>query len=523
MGKTQIIVIALLIALIPAAALSQQTIEGQDQLTISLEEAIEIALVNNHMLRRGALDIETADAQIREAWGQVYPQVSFGGNYTRNVRSPDPFAGSDAGSFFEGLGAIEWLAFNERARTDGDPSTDPIPFDEFMDRQQQGYQEAGVSVPGSGDNIFAVDNQFQFGLSVSQALYNGSAFAAIRGARQLREVNEDQLRREEHEVVNQITETFYGALLTQEQTRVLRTSAERLRRTVEEINISVREGVLSKFDRTSAEVELVNLETQLIEAENQARIAVRGLALQLGIPIRTALELRGELAYDDSMTPDMLDADEAYILAKSQRPDVSQANNAIDLLRVQRNITRSRHFPVVSAFADYAYLGNVPDNRQVINQVQGQDFTYETSNRGFFNDAYWDQSFAVGIRMNWSIFTGFQTRRQIQQNTIAIRQAQIDYDFLENAIYLEIDQAIRDLETAYRRIMSQQRNIEQAELNYEFSRTRLREGVGTPLEERQASSLLDQSKLNYLAAVYDFVTAKSRYEKAIGTPIQNRF
>jgi hypothetical protein len=47
----------------------------------------------------------------------------------------------------------------------------------------------------------------------------------------------------------------------------------------------------------------------------------------------------------------------------------------------------------------------------------------------------------------------------------------------------------------------------------------LQEGVGTPLEERQASSLLDESRLNYLSAVFDYKTAISRYEKATGKPV----
>jgi outer membrane protein TolC len=56
-------------------------------------------------------------------------------------------------------------------------------------------------------------------------------------------------------------------------------------------------------------------------------------------------------------------------------------------------------------------------------------------------------------------------------------------------------------------------------LNYEYALTRLREGVGTPLEERQASALLDQSRLNYLSAVYDYLIAVNKYEKAIGIQV----
>ncbi len=522
--KATLTLLLLIILTLPAKpGFSQQTdfedFNG-DEITITLDEAIQIALINNYMIRKGLLDVEYAEAQIREAWGSVYPQVNSSGSYTRNLRTPNPFAGSDAGGIFETLGALDWLAYNESARTDNDPDTNPIPFDEFIDRQEQGYRDAGITPPGmDGTNPFAVENQFEFGLSVSQTLYNGAAFAAIRGARQVRELNEYQMELERQQVVDQIKSSFYTALLAKEQLEVLKASVERLEITVEETKKSVAAGILSKYDRISAEVELVNLETNLIEVENQTELAVKNLALQLGIPTRTKVNLRGSLVYEESLEPELFDTELAYELAIQQRPDVSQTEGMIDLLKVERDITRSSFLPSVNAFANAAYIGQVPSNRTMVRPVEGEDFSFQTESRRFFDQSYWNPAVAVGLRFNWTLFNGFQNRMRVEQNNISIRQAEIDKEFHNNAVYLEIEQAVRNLETALKRIQSQERNIEQAELNYQFASRRLQEGVGTPLQERQASSLLDQSRLNYLSAVYDYLVALSEYEKAIGKPI----
>jgi len=139
-----------------ADLLAQQTapqnFDEREEITITLEEALQIAMVNNYMLQRGLLDVEISESQIREAWGSVYPQLNASGSYTRNVLTPNPFAGSDAGGIFETLGAIDWLAFNENARTDGDPDTNPIPFDEYLDRQRQGFIDSGLTPPGMDDS-----------------------------------------------------------------------------------------------------------------------------------------------------------------------------------------------------------------------------------------------------------------------------------------------------------------------------------------------------------------------------------
>lgn len=493
-----------------------------EEITITIDEAIQIALVNNYMIRKGILNVENAEAQIREAWGTVYPQVSTSGSYTRNLQTPNPFAGSDAGGIFQSLGAIDWLAFNEEARTDADPSTNPITIDEFFERQEEGYRNAGIPIPGmDGSNPFAVENQFQFGLSVTQTLYSGAAFAAIRGANQLRELNEDQSEFERQTVVEQIKRSFYSALLAKEQLSVLKSSVERLSLTVEETKKSVEAGVLSRYDRVSAEVELVNLETSLIEVENQAELAIKNLALQLGIPTRTVLNLRGSLEYSDALLPNTFDKDIAYELALQQRPDLSQMEGLISLTEIEGEIIRSAYKPTVSAFANAAYIGSVPSNRLNIMRVEGEDFAFTSETRDFFDESYWNPAVAVGLQFNWSIFNGFQTKMRVEQNKIAVRQAEIDREQQKNGIYLEIEQSIRNLETALRRIHSQERNIEQAELNYEYSLRRLAEGIGTPLQERQASSLLDQSRVNYLTAVYDYLIALSEYEKAIGKPVLN--
>lgn len=491
-----------------------------EEVVITLDEAIQIALVNNYMLQKGLLELDRADAQIKEAWGAVYPQVNASGSYTRNIVTPNPFAGSDAGGLFESFGAVDWLAFNENARTDGDSNSDPISFDEYLDRQRQGYEDSGLSPPGTGsDNPFAVENQFEFGVSVSQAIYNGAAFAAIKGAEQFRELSREQVQSERQQVVSEVKNTFYGALLAREQVDVLRTSVDRLRKTVEETRRSVEAGVLSRYDRVSAEVELVNLETNLIEVENQAELATKNLALQLGIPTRRTVILRGALDYNESLQPDLADTDLAYEMALQQRPDVKQIDSMIELRKIEGDITRSRYVPTINAFANFAYIGSVPSNRQSITSVPGQDFEFTSSDRSFFDNSYWNQAVAVGLRMNWSIFNGFQTKMQVQQNKIDVRQAEIDREFQKNAVYLEIDQSLKTLETAFKRIKSQERNLDQAELNYDFALRRLQEGAGTALQERQASSLLDQSKLNYLSAVYDYLTALSQYEKSIGKPV----
>lgn len=517
--RPSILIIALCALAAVAPARSQPVPGGPmaEPLVLTLDEAVQIALVNNYAVRSAGLDVVNARAQVREAWGQVMPQVDVTSSYTRNVITANPFAGSEAGGLFGSFGYIDWLAYNEQARTDDDPSTEPIPLDEFMTRRQQGMANAGIQIDESS-NPFGVDNQIVNGISITQTLFSGQALAAIRGAQQLKDINQRGLDREQQLVIDRVRRAFYQALLAQQQAEVAVESTQRTAATVREVSRRVEQGVAPKFQRLSAEVELANLETQQVQMVNAAEATVDNLKMELGIPVQVPVHLRGELRANDLGRYVNISAQDAVAIALERRPDLEQAELAVALRGIDRQMTRAQYYPTVSAFANFNYNGNIPDNRTSVRADPDDPFRFSSRDRSFFSGDYWEPSLNVGMRLTWNIFNGFQTSAQLQQREVAVRQAEIDHEQLYQAVYLEVQQALRELEAARRRIQGQETNLERAELNYEYAIARLREGVATPLEEREASMQLDTSRLNYLQAIHDYLVAQSAFETAIGTP-----
>ncbi|SHK20677.1 TolC family protein [Rhodothermus profundi] len=499
---------------VPAQSV-QRSASSPQPIILTLEEAIQIALIQNRALQSARLDVANARAQVREAWGQVLPQVNLSADYTRNLKTPNPFAGSAAGNLFQSLGFLDWLAYNERARTDDNPETEPISFGEFVERQQQALAEAGIR-PRAGDNPFAVDNRFTAGLTIEQTLFSKTAFAAIKGAKILQEINRRGATRQEQLLIDQVRRAFYGALLAQEQVRVMAQSVARTRETLQETIRRVAQGVAPQFQRLSVEVELANLETQLIQAQNQAAQTLDQLKLLLGIPLDQPIQLRGVLAVTDPGRYQQIALDEAVALALERRPDLEQLRLQIKLREVDRELAKAARYPRLSAFASFSYIGNVPDYRTVILSDPNDPFKFSRRTNDFFSSAYWNPSVNIGVRLTWTLFSGFQTAARVQQRQIAVKQAELQYLHQLDQVRLEVLQALRDLEAARKRLVSQARNVERAELNYTHARIRLREGVASPLEEREASQQLDQSRLNYLQAVYDYLTAQSAFETAVG-------
>ncbi len=489
-----------------------------EPVTLTLDEAIQIALVNNYALQSLRIDSEAVRAQVNDAYSSIMPKVDASGGYTRNLQSANPFAGSQAGDLFSGFAFIGWLAYNEDARTDTDPTTIPIAFGEYDDRLKAGLENANISVDG-GANPFAVANQFRSSINISQRIFNGAAVPGIKAVRRLERAFAEGLDRQEQVLTNQVRQAFYQTLLQQEQTKVTAQSVVRAARTSQEAARRVAQGVAPKYQRLSAEVALANLESRLVEHENKNAEALDNLKYLVGIPVEQAVNLRGALEIEEDSPYMMISAQDAVAAAFERRPDLEQARLTWQMNQLLLQVQKASYLPDVSAFANFTYTGSVPDDRAFSITDEDDPFTFTSGRNDFFSTAYWQPAINVGFNLTWTIFDGFHTSAIVQQQRVAVTKSDLEIKRLVQAIRLEVEMALRNLNGARQLIASQKKNVANAELSYSYAKSRLAEGVATPLEERNASDQLDQSRINYLQAVYGYLVAQSAFEVAIGIPL----
>ena len=506
------------LALAPATVaqtVSPNAPEGREPLTLTLEEALQIALVRNYAMRVERLNVEQAAAQVRESWADTWPLVDVTSSYTRNLKSANPFAGSEAGGLFSSFGFVDWLSFNERARTDDDTETGPIDFDEFTDRQEDGLDAIGAGFGGDA-NPFAVPNEFLSSVSVTQKLFSASLFVGIQGAKQYKNLTEETLKRQQQLVLHDVRQAFYQALLSLKQADVARLSVARTRATLDETVQRVAQGLAPKVQRLTAEVELANLETEQVEITGRAAQALDNLKMQIGIPVDQPIRLRGDLETEDRGRFLTVSTENAVDLALRHRPDLEQARISIDLQRINRRVAQMQYVPELNAVANLSYIGRVPDDRTRIVSEDRDNFIYRSESVDFFSQSYWNPAISAGVRLTWNIFNGFRTSAQVQQRSVALHQAELQYDQALQQIRMDVQGALRDLDAARQRILAQDQNVRRAELSYEYARARLSEGLASPVEERNASEQLDQSRLNRLRALYDYLVAQSALETSLG-------
>lgn len=471
--------VALATLLIPTQVQAQTQVQAPSgkptSRTLTLEQAVVLALEHNRELADARLGLEAAQGQVREAWGEVMPSLDAVASYTRNLSVPTNFL--------------------PRIFFDPDASPDEL-------------------VPVK----FGADNAWSFQLRASQPLFRASAFLGVGAADSYESLQTEAVRGRAAAVATRVRVAYYDVLLADEGARLNENTVERIRQSLEETQAMHRAGLASDYDVLRLQVELANVEPNLRRARDAAAAARRSLAIELGIEALDSVDVVGALAEFDFTQPvassqpglhlaslragtvEVDDAQQAIETALANRSDVRQAELTERLRRAEVRVERADYLPTVSLFANYSISA----------QNNGDPSWFGGS------DEFRSYGRQVGIEVSLPLFSGFQRPARLQQKEAVLEQARVDRQLLRDQVEHEVKTLLAQVEESRSRGAAQQLAREQAQRGYEIARAQYREGISSPLELTDAEVALRQSEFNYAQAVYDYLAARARLDEALG-------
>jgi outer membrane protein len=466
-------VLASLLAAVPAAAQDADGSVVAGQATLTLEQAVGLALQHNRDLETARLGLDEARGQVREAWGSVMPKVDASASYTRNLSVPSNFL--------------------PRVIFDPDAAPDEL-----------------VAVK------FGADNVWSFNLRAEQPLFQAAAFLGVGAADQYESVQTEEVRGRSAEIATRVRISYYDVLLADEAARLSDNTARRIRQSLEETQAMQRAGIASDYDVLRLQVELANVEPNERRARDAAAAARRSLAIELGVETLDSVDVVGTLAEFDftkpvaaaasslhlvsAGDPTALVEQQAIDLAMANRSDVRQAALMERLRHTEVRVEQSEYLPKVSLFANYA-----------INAQHNGDLAFFGG-----DDQFRSYGRAVGIEVSMPVFSGFERPARLQQREATLEQARTARELLTDRVEHEVKTLLAQVREAESRGAAQQLARQQAQRGYEIARAEYREGLSSPLELTDAEVALRQSEFNYAQAVYDYLAARARLDEALG-------
>jgi len=470
--------------------------------TLTLDQAIEIARGNNPRFRQTLNDEVLADADVRQAWGQLLPQATAG-----------------AGVQWQGAGEQQFgsLTLGDLGFTD-----------------QPSYYLSNYRL---GINYFL-------------------DWATIKGPSQAnadREATYAQIQVADATLVSDVTNAYVEALRQQEQVRILELQLESSDFNFRLAQAQLAVGTVTAIDVGQAEVQVGRARVQVLQARNRLSTARMRLLQQLGQPMGQDFELTTVLPLaEPAWTEEELEA-----MALTQNPTLESRRRSRESAEIGVSSARGSYFPSLSISSGWSgFTREASSTDFQIAQAQSQiagtisqcvatNELYSRLNpplppldcsRFRFSDAQRSSIVAqndqfpfgfvsspptISLQVSLPIFTGLSRQRNVE--AARLQRDDLAEQVREQELALEADIAIgiATVRTAYESALLEERNRELAQQQLDFARERYQLGEITFVELVDAQTVLEQAEADRLAAVYAYHDLVTALEALVGTSLRD--
>ena len=333
--------------------LSTKPMRGQDSTArnVTLEEAVRLAMKHNPELEGARLEVKKSDARVLEAWGYTMPEVNLSGNYVHLIDKPV--------SYFP-----DYLLY---------------PLAKIMDSTVHLPKATGdlVLMPGSLSPDFSASASLDF----RQIIFNGAVFVGVGAAHVYSHLARDLYFMRQVETITKVRKTYYQALLAREAVNLMRSSLTNAEDNLKNVQLLMRQGIVSEYDELRASVGVENLKPTVIQTENNFNLSLDALRNVIGMSNYEDITITGNLkfeAVDDSVLA------QAESMVLESNPGLITIKRQIELNHAVINAERSGYLPTIVMFGSYSY------------SAIKNDFNFST------NDFY--KSSQIGLSLSLNLF-----------------------------------------------------------------------------------------------------------------------
>lgn len=363
------------------------------------------------------------------------------------------------------------------------------------DSGRGGYADYAMRSVNGGTEILTkgIGNSHSNSITASLPIFTGGE---LQGQIGQAKANYRSMLSAEEQAYNEMKETAttgYFNMLNATNMKALRQeSVDRLQAHLDNVIAQYNVGIVARADVLRSEVELANAQQNYITASNEYDVAEATLNNIIGTPLGTTLLLKDRLQYEP------YENDMAYCLAYSEqhRPELKQAEYAIDSAEAALVVARSGHMPKVYANASNNWGGNGSD-------WPGDD----------------DENWSVGVTASMNVFDSGVTWSKIHAAQENLAKAKESQRQIKDNVELEVRTDYLSMREAEKRITTAQVAVASAEEDYHIAVVRYQAGVGTNIDVMDAQEALTQAKTNYYQALYNYNTSKAALNTSMGVGV----
>ncbi len=425
----------LTLVLLPAIAFAQSDSRAPKNLsmradTLTLNQCVQIALEHNPSIRVAEGGLQSSESNLELSRSVLMPQISAQAAITRN-----------GGTFILGKNV----------------------FNGYYDNYATGFQ-------------------------VQQLIFDfGKTFTKVSGSADLVDESNQDLKSASEDVIVNTYIAYFNYLAS---ARVLVVDSETVQQAEDHLKQSqafFKAGTAPQYDVVNAEVTVANANVNLIQAENNLKVA------------RVQLEnVMGKKLPDSFALADNLEV--TYVNVDIQTAIDTALKNRPELLASQAQVEAGKQFLAS------AWTTNLPN----ISASGGYNWRNLTPSPLYSG---WN----LGVTLSLPIFQGFELDAGIDLARANLKTAEASNELVMQTLLLDVQQQELALQEANESIQASKKLVESADEALRLAVGRYNSGTGTALEETDAQVALSNARIAYIQALYNYSVSYAKLERAMGT------
>ena len=471
-----------------AALLGVAFLPAHAETTLSLDEAVRLALERNPQIKVESFGRSIARADLLTALGRFDPQLTFRRAYredsslaSSNVIVADLIKTDDYSIAFEGT--TPW----------------GMNYSLGGSAQNQRYPQNGYT-----------DNFATFGgISITQPLLKGFGLSTnllgVRIARADRGIADWEFRQTAINIVTNVVIAYSDVAYAQQLLRIAQRSRELAAGLLSENEKRFRVGSISESDVTQARARTATRDEFILVAQQGLRDAINRLH-QLTGDMTFSVEPEA-IVVEPTEIPDEVNVNPAEDLQKAfiDRPDYQAARLGIVKRRANASAARNQLLPQVDFVGSYGYSGldrNFAASRRMISDHD-------------------NRSYSAGVVVSIPLPVA-EGRGRARSARLQLRQSEADLTRLEQDIALSITQAAGQIQTTHQRVVANRGAYDLARQALDAELKKLRAGTSSTFVVLNLQGELISAENSLYNALADERRAHALYDRELGRTLTVR-
>ena len=349
---------------------------------------------------------------------------------------------------------------------------------------------AGTFIPVQ----FGTKFNANYGANFNQILFDGQVFIALQARATSLDWKRKNAALTEENIKANIYKIYYQLSASRTQLNILDANIERLEKLAKDAAAMYKSGFAEKLDVDKVNVQLNNLQTEKLKANNSVTIGFMGLKMLMGMPVKDSLVLTDEINENNLSTDVLYEDDFEY--------DVRKDFQYLTTIKKLSEFNIKRY--------QLSFLPTITMNGAYTKNAQRTKFDF------FDKKGSWFETALIGLNVNFPLFNGGARLAKINKAKLELQQVDNQMSALKNNIDNELSQAKLNYMSSVATVNFQKKNMQLAENVYSQTKKKFEAGAGSNTEISAAQADLVAAQNNFMNALYTALIAKVDLLKASG-------